>query len=100
MAEVTFLPEQSAPPLDATLEDMGARSILAGKPIRVRMQPDVYDTEKARYQSWAGLVWALNVESVEEGRLLRVGLTQFFKAFGKSATSQKKLLRALGRLQG
>lgn len=95
MAIVHFVPEETRPPLDARLEELGAAAGALGKPIRIRLQPDIYDYESQRNQKWYGLIWTVELQDIEEGRRLREGLTEFFKKFGESEASQRGLLKWL-----
>lgn len=92
MASVSSAATDEKPPIDKRLEALGAIAAAAGKPIRVRIQPDIYDYQNQANQTWLGLIWMIELEDVEEGRKLREGLTWFFQKFGQSAESQKKLL--------
>jgi len=96
MAQVSFAPDATRPPLDAKLEEVGAQALLIGKPIRLRIQPDLYDPDKRGYYAWAGLTWMLDLDDVEEGRRLREVLTVVMAAFGDER--QAKLLKLLGTL--
>lgn len=70
------------------------------KPIRVRLQPDLYDYTGSSYKTWQGLVWSVQLRDVAEGRRLREGLTDFFHAFGGSEKDQKAVLKVLKGLGG
>lgn len=94
MANVSFAPEDKRPSLDGAIESASE----SGKAIRVRCQPDVYDYEKGNYQTWTGLSWIVECQDVEEGRRLREGLTDFFKAFGGQAAMQERVLNELKRM--
>ncbi len=95
MAQVSFAPDKTTPPMDEPLEQAAAVALLAGKPIiKLRLQPDLYNFDKRHYSSWAGLTWMLDLESVEEGRRFREGLEWFLKAFG-DPEKQKKVLELL-----
>ena len=95
MATVNFAPEQERPPLDRALEEAADRSLIREKPVRIRVQPDLYDYEQRAYQAWNGLSWILEITDVEEGRRLREGLQHFFKLFGQSEAAQGELLASL-----
>lgn len=98
MAHVTFAPDRpppDRPPLDRSLEEQGLAASALGKPIKIRLQPDLYDHQGAKYVSWAGLTWIVDVADVEEGRRLREGLTDFFKLFGMNEAVQQGLLKVL-----
>lgn len=82
MAKVTFLPDRVAPPVDAKLEEIGGIATLAGREIRLRLQPDLYHHDKQGYVAWAGLTWTLELEDIEEGRRFREALGRFMAAFG------------------
>lgn len=94
MASVSFLPEKSAPPLDAKLEEAGAQALLASRPIRLRLQPNLYSLDKQAYEAWIGLAWTLDLDDIEEGRRFREALGTFMAAFG-DPEKQGKLLKAL-----
>ena len=94
MAQVSYLPDAQQPPIDGKLEEIAAESALASRTIRIRLQPDLYSPDRAKYESWKGLVWAVELEDVEEGRKLREGLQKFFAAFGDGG-KQAALLEAL-----
>lgn len=95
MAIVSFSPEAERPPLDQSLEQVAEAATGRGKALRFRVQPELYDYEKQRYNAWQGLIWSVDLEDVEEGRLLREGLTSFFRLFGRSPESQAQLLKEL-----
>lgn len=97
MAKVSFLPDQQPPPIDQALELVGASAALASRPIRIRLQPDLYDIDKRSYYGWVGLTWTLDLEDIEEGRRFREGLGRFMAGFG-DPEKQAKLLRALEEL--
>ena len=97
MALVDFSPEREKPALDLALEQAGA--IAQTKPIRFRVQPDLYDYDRQRYQPWVGLIWTVDLENVEEGRRLREGLTRFFRLFGRTVEMQAEVLRTLEELE-
>ena len=97
MASVDFSPEREKPALDLALEQAG--TIAQTKPIRFRVQPDLYDYDRQRYQPWAGLIWTVDLEDVEEGRRLREGLTRFFRLFGRTAEMQAEVLRVLEEME-
>lgn len=82
MAKVSFLPEKVAPPIDGKLEEVGAQAVLASRPIRLRLQPDLYNLDRQSYDSWSGLTWTLELDDVEEGRRFREALGTFMAAFG------------------
>lgn len=82
MAKVSFLPEKVAPPVDGKLEEAGAQAALASRPIRLRLQPDLYLTDQRAYTTWVGLTWTLDLDDVEEGRRFREALGKFMAAFG------------------
>lgn len=88
--KVTFSPNREPRPIDATLEELGGAAILAGRSVRVRVQPDLYNYEKGSFSSWATLAWTLDLEDIEEGRRFREALTAFFKAFGECETAEKQ----------
>ena len=85
------------PPIDESLEKIGAGAAASNRPIRVRVAPDLYDYDKQGYNSWHGLSWSVEVMDVEEGRRLRKGLGDFLKAFGHSPKSQAAVLKAVAR---
>lgn len=99
MATVNFAPESERPPLDRSLEENAQAAAALGKPVRIRLQPDLYDHAKASYQVWAGLTWSIEVGDVEEGRKLREGLTNFFRAFGAGLQEQTRVLEMLEGLR-
>ncbi len=100
MANVSFGHDYTPkPPLDGSLEEVGATALQLGKPIRCRLQPDLYRPgPNQAYTTWVGLTWVCELEDVEEGRRLREGLTHFFRVFGADAKRQGQLLTALERL--
>jgi len=100
MADVTFTHDDQRPSMDLSLEQVGDGAANLQKPIRVRLQPDLYDYTGSSYKTWSGLVWSVQLRDVEEGRRLREGLTDFFRAFGGSEKDQKALLKALKALGG
>ena len=97
MAQVSFLPDQQAPPIDKTLIDLAGQAALLSKPLRVRVQPDIYSVDKQEYVAWKGLVWALDLDDAAEGTELRVVLQQVLGAFG-DPEKKAKLLTLLGEL--
>lgn len=100
MATVNFSADQERPPLDRSLEEAGVEAEGLEKVIRVRLQPDLYLYGAQKYTTWAGLVWTVDCEDIEEGRRLREGLALFFKLFGAPGASQAKLLTTLRKLGG
>lgn len=96
MATVTFT--AAPPPIDTVLDQLALDAAAAQKPIRIRLQPDVYEYSTRLFKTWTGLVWFVECEDVEEGRRLREGLADFFKAFGTKR--QEKLLKVLQGLAG
>lgn len=93
MARVnSTLDPQPRNPVDQRLEELGAVASISGKPLRVRVQPDIYNSENGNYSVWAGLSWTVDLDGVEEGRKLREGLTDFFQLFGTSPQSQEAVL--------
>lgn len=99
MATVSFAPDRPTTPLDAKLEELGAQALLASRPIRLRLQPDLYDSDRRAYQSWTGLTWTLDISEIAEGRLFREGLGDFMQLFGDDA-KQAQLLQLLRDLRG
>lgn len=101
MAKVTYAADALVPrSLDYTIEEMAEQLDLRVKPLRLRVQPDVYDVRLARYTSWAGVIWSIDVDTVDEGRKLREGLTLFFRRFGEGAAMQDWLLQVLREVAG
>jgi len=49
-------------------------------PLRIRVQPTVYNAERADHVLWPGIVWTLLCTSLEEVRQLRKALDEFFSA--------------------
>jgi len=98
MAQVNFAPDNEKPALDDLLEQFAAAAT-AEKPLRLRVQPDLYDVAKTRYTTWPGLVWTVDLEDANEGRRLREGLAQFFRLFGKDGDTQALLLDTLAGLE-
>ena len=92
MATVSFT--AAPPPIDTPLEEFGGQALKEGKPIRIRLQPDVYSPKDTNYKTWQGVVWIVEVPDLDEGRRLREGLTHFFKVFGS-----KRQARLLGQLR-
>ncbi len=86
------------PPIDAPIEQVGNYAATLEKPIRLRVQPDLYNWKAHTYQAWYGLTWYINVADVTEGRKLRKALTDFFVVFGGSEKQQAKLIQALQQL--
>ncbi len=95
MAQVTFLPSVERPPLDQSLLENAQTAERAGRAIRIRVQPDLYNHDKQGYTSWQGLTWTIEMDSVEEGKRLREGLTHFFGAFAGRQEELLKVLRGL-----
>jgi hypothetical protein len=98
MASVDFAPEKERPALDQALEAAAVACTQNQKPIRIRLQPDLYEYERRIYAAWLGLTWIVEVGDLEEGRRLRQGLQDFFRLFGQSADSQDEMLRELREL--
>ncbi len=98
MAKVSYLPDKVAPPVDTKLEEIHAVAVLAGKPIRLRIQPDLYHPERQGYESWAGLAWTLDLDDIEEGRRFREALGRFMAAFAADGATQAELIVQLERL--
>jgi hypothetical protein len=98
MASVDFAPEKERPALDQALEANAAACAQLQKPVRVRLQPDLYEYERKIYSSWLGLTWIVELSDIDEGRRLRQGLQDFFRLFGQSADSQDEMLRELREL--
>ncbi len=97
MAQVSFA-HDARPPVDATLESVGNGASTLNKPIRCRFQPDLYDWGRTSYTTWHGLTWTIECQDVAEGRRLREGLTDFFRAFGGNEKQQQRVLLALSAL--
>ena len=97
MAHMTFAHDLK-PSMDAPLEAIAEAATVLNKPIKVRVQPDLYDWGAVRYGTWLGLAWTMECQDVEEGRRLREGLTMFFRLFGGEAKVQERLLRELGKM--
>ena len=95
MAHVSFAPDER-PTVDAALDLIGEGAAPLQKPIKVRIQPDLYDWGRTRYTAWHS--WAVECQDVAEGRRLREGLTSFFAAFGGSEKQQRRLLQDLSRM--
>lgn len=91
MATVSFLPDKQPPPIDEKLTQIGKEAALADRAIRVRVQPDLYSPDRNNYESWRGLVWTLDLESVDEGKRFRQGLERFIQAFGDPAKQEQVL---------
>lgn len=98
MAKVNSTMDPQPRPVDQRLEELGAVASISGKPLRVRVQPDIYNSENGNYAVWAGLSWTLDLDSVEEGRKLREALTDFFILFGLNPDAQAGLLETLRSL--
>src|SRR5258708_20407331 len=96
MAKVSYLPDKVAPPVDTKLEEIHAVAVLAGKPIRLRIQPDLYHPERQGYESWAGLAWTLDLDDIEEGRRFREALGRFMAALWAGGATPPDLARPLG----
>jgi hypothetical protein len=96
VASVSFSHDDK-PPVDRALEEVGEQAEVKRKPIRIRFQPDLYDSSRNAYTTWIGLTWVLELRDVEEGRRLREGLTWFFKVFGADEKKQRGLLSELER---
>jgi len=96
MAKVSSTQDER-PPVDETLEHIGTIAAGVGRPIRIRLAPDLYDYEKQGYNSWHTLSWSVEVQDVEEGRRLRKGLNDFLHAFGATPKSQAAVLKAVAR---
>jgi len=95
MAELTG-PGQS---LDHSLERAAAAAMTVGKPLKIRIQPDVYDYDNQRYTSWSQVIWTMDVQDVEEGRRLRRLLQTVLAAFaGRDAVNQEDLIRQVEAL--
>lgn len=97
MAKVSFLPDKVAPPIDAALTELGAQAVLADRPLRLRLQPDLYSVDRQAYLAWAGLTWTLDLDDVEEGKRFREALGKFMAAFG-DAEKQAKLIALVEKL--
>lgn len=97
MAKVSFLPEAAPPPIDQKLEEVAAQAALASREIRLRLQPDLYNYDRSRYDSWNGLTWTLELDGVEEGRQFREALMKFMAGFG-DPEKQARLIALLGEL--
>jgi hypothetical protein len=97
MAHVNFTFD-TPPTLDGPLERCGDSASAVEKPIRLRIQPDLYDWSRRNYHSWSGLTWMVEVQDVEEGRRFRQGLQDFLQAFGGTEWQQGELLDLLSGL--
>jgi len=64
-----------------------------GKPLKIRVQPTLYDYNTRNYPSWQGVSWLLELEGVEEASRLREGLEDFFQCFGSE--KQEQVLQVL-----
>ncbi len=96
MAEVSFTHDDK-PPMDRRLEEITSHAENLQKPVRIRVQPDIYDHVHQNYAAWTGLVWMLELRDIEEARRLREGLANFFRVFGGDEKKQKGLLTELER---
>jgi hypothetical protein len=97
MANVSFSMD-TPPTLDGPLERCGDSASGLDKPIKLRIQPDLYDWSRRNYHSWSGLTWMVEVQDVEEGRRLRQGLTDFLRCFGGAEWQQTELLGLVAAL--
>ena len=41
------------------------------RPVRIRLQPTIYDAERKAYRAWAGASWGVTVDSLEEALEVR-----------------------------
>lgn len=99
MAKVSFAPEAEKPNLDERLAQVAQSAAAIDRPIRLRVQPDLYDDAEKKYLTWTGLSWSVELESVEEGQRLREGLARFFRLFGHDAETQAALLEMLATME-
>lgn len=97
MASVSFAHDQR-PPVDQSLEQVGNGASALNKPIRCRLNPDLYEWGGTHYVSWSGLSWIVELQDVSEGRRLRQALTAFFQVFGASEKKQAKLITELQKM--
>jgi hypothetical protein len=97
MAHTAFTHDEK-PSMDAPLEVVGNGASALEKPIRIRLQPDLYNWETRTYEAWYGLTWKVEVQDVAEGRRLRQALADLFTAFGGNERQQTKVCRELGRM--
>lgn len=95
MAKVSFQSDRVAPPTDAKIEEIGVIALATGRPIKLRIQPDLYNADKQRYDSWSGANWTLELDDVEEGKRFLDGLEAYMRAFG-DPKRQAETLRLLG----
>ena len=96
MAEVTFT-QDGVQPVDRRLIEISDHSAQLERPLRIRLQPDLYDYKNTAWTSWSGLVWTLETRDIEEARRLREGLADFFRVFGADEKRQRGLLNELAR---
>lgn len=95
MATVNYAPDDKLP-IDQLVDTL----IVEGKPLRVRVQPDIYNHVGGVYKTWNGVSWTIECEDAEEVKRLREGLADFFKAFGGDGKKQGQVLRELKRMAG
>lgn len=95
MGKVTFSPERQPPPIDQRLQQAAGQAVLMDRPIRLRLQPDLWDYDKGNYSAWSGLSWVLELDDVEEGRRARQALQALWAVFGHSAEVQAQLITLL-----
>ena len=85
-------------PIDTALERAAAVAMTVGKPLKIRIQPDVYDYDSQKYLTWTNLVWTVDVEDVEEGRRLRELVEAALEAF--AARDGAGQVGLIGELRG
>lgn len=95
MVDVVQTQSPERPPIDAVLE--GAEYAPEEKPIRLRVQPSIYNHEKMQHDSWPQLVFQFEVQDVAAAARFRQALTLYFKLFGEMGS--EAMLAKLAELE-
>lgn len=62
-----------------TLAEVASEAARLGLPIRIRIQPQLFERADLSYRSWAGCVWTADLTNAVAVTNLRQGLDTFFR---------------------
>lgn len=86
MVDVAQTQSPERPPIDAVLER--EEYTRDGKPIRIRVQPDLYNHDKMQNDSWPQAIWQFEMKDAAAASRFRVALTRYFKLLGELGTER------------
>lgn len=62
-----------------TLVQVAEEALRLGQPIRIRIQPQLFEREANLYRAWANCVWIANLTNQTAAANLKQGLDTFFR---------------------